>query len=238
MIGMAFVVDDFPLYYEATSEKGLSIAGLNFPKNAKYYKPIVGKDNIPAFELIPLILSQAETVKEVRKFLEKINITDDSFHEELPPSPLHWMISDRDETIVFEQAKEGGKIYENPIGVMTNNPPFSYHLENLKKYKNISPNPPEINFSKELDLIPYGTGLGGFGLPGDWSSASRFIRASFVKLNSPGGDSEKESVSQFFKILGCVEYPKGACRVGEDEKGKIRKDYTNYSSCCNTDRGI
>lgn len=125
MIGMAFVVDDFPLYYEATSEKGLSIAGLNFPQNAKYYKPIVGKDNIPAFELIPWILSQAETVKEARKFLEKINITDDSFHEELPPSPLHWMISDRDETIVFEQTKEGGKIYENPIGVMTNNLPFS-----------------------------------------------------------------------------------------------------------------
>ena len=36
IIGMAYVLEGYPLYYDATNEKGLSMAGLNFPGSAAY----------------------------------------------------------------------------------------------------------------------------------------------------------------------------------------------------------
>ena len=74
MIGMAYVVEDYPLYYEATNEKGLSMAGLNFPGNAVYHVEIEEKDNIAPFEFIPWVLGQCATVEECKALLLKMNM--------------------------------------------------------------------------------------------------------------------------------------------------------------------
>lgn len=233
IIGMATVVNNYPLYYDATNEKGLSMAGLNFPENAVYFPEAAGKDNIAPFEFIPWLLGQCGTIKEVRELLEKINLVNTNFSDELPLSPLHWMITDQQESIVVEQTKNGLAIYENPVGVMTNNPTFDYQLFNLNNYRHVSPITPNNLFSKEIDLDIYSRGMGGIGLPGDLSSASRFVKVAFTKLNSVSGTSESESISQFFQILGSVTQQKGLCDVGD---GKY--EYTIYSSCCNMDKGI
>lgn len=233
MIGMATVADNYPLFYEATNEKGLSMAGLNFPDNADYkpYKP--GKDNVTPFEFIPWILGQCSTIKEARKLLDNINLLEENFSEEFPLTPLHWIISDRDSSLVVESVKEGLKVYDNPIGVLTNNPTFDYQIFNLNNYMQISPEPPTNSFSKDLDLITYSRGMGALGLPGDLSSMSRFVKASFTKLNSRSGESESESISQFFHILASVAQQRGCVHMGD---GKY--EITLYSSCCNTDKGI
>lgn len=233
IIGMATVVNNYPLYYDATNEKGLSMAGLNFPENAVYFPESTGKDNIAPFEFIPWLLGQCGTIKEVKELLEKINLVNTNFSEELPLSPLHWMITDQQESIVVEQTKNGLAIYENPVGVMTNNPTFDYQLFNLNNYRHVSPITPNNLFSKEIDLDIYSRGMGGIGLPGDLSSASRFVKVAFTKLNSVSGTSESESISQFFQILGSVTQQRGLCDVGD---GKY--EYTIYSSCCNMDKGI
>lgn len=88
-------------------------------------------------------------------------------------------------------------------------------------------------FSEQLQLQPYSRGMGAMGLPGDLSSASRFVRVAFTKMNSVSGTSESESVSQFFHILGSVAQTRGCCRL---ENGKY--EITIYTSCCNADRGI
>ncbi|MDD6666467.1 MAG: choloylglycine hydrolase [Lachnospiraceae bacterium] len=238
MIGMAFVVGDYPLYYDATNEKGLSMAGLNFPGNAHYAKAMEGKDNVASFELIVWILGQCKNVGEAEKLLEKINVTDDAFSKELQPSPLHWMIADKDRAIVFEQTERGPQIYDNPFGVMTNNPTFDYHLLHIADYMNASADLPENRLAKGVNFNTYSRGMGGFGIPGDLSSASRFVKVAFTKMNSVSDDSESASISQFFKILGSVEQQKGCCRLGYEEDGNPICEYTIYSSCCNTDRGI
>ena len=143
LIGMAFVVGDYPLYYDATNEKGLSMAGLNFPHSAVYREPEEGKDNVASFESIPWILGQCATVAEARPLLSRINLTTDAFSEQLPPSSLHWMIADQNEVIVFEQTARGGTIYENPVGVMTNEPPFDYQMTHLQDFMNASASLPE-----------------------------------------------------------------------------------------------
>ena len=238
MIGMAFVVDGFPLYYDATNERGLSMAGLNFPGNAQYNQPSDGKDNIASFEFIPWILGQCATVAEARQLLARINLTDTPFSPQLPPSPLHWMIADQKEVIVFEQTARGGTVYDNPVGVMTNNPTFDYHLTHLADYMGSSASLPSNRFAPSVSLSQYSRGMGGFGIPGDLSSASRFVKVAFTKMSSESGDSEAESITQFFKILGSVEQQKGCCRLGKDEAGRDICEYTIYSSCCNMDTGV
>lgn len=233
MIGMAHVVGEYPLYYDAINEKGLAMAGLNFVGNAVYREKEEGKDNIAQFEFIPWILTQCATVKEAVSFIENINLLDIPFNEMLPVAQLHWIISDKEESITVESVKEGIKIYENPVGVLTNNPPFDKQMFGLNNYMYLSTKSPENKFSTSLDLERYSRGMGAIGLPGDLSSQSRFVRVAFTKMNSISGDSEIESVSQFFHILNSVDQQRGCCEL-EDGKYEI----TLYTSCCNTDKGI
>lgn len=233
IIGTAAVVNGYPLYFDASNEKGLSMAGLNFPENA-YYNPIKNsKDNISPFEFIPWILSQCKNIDESKKLLKKINLVNINFSEHLPLSPLHWLISDGERSITVESVKDGIKIYDNPIGILTNNPTFDYHMVNLNNYINLTSRRPVNRFSDKLELTPYSLGMGAMGLPGDLSSASRFVKAAFTKLNSISLHSEEENISQFFHILGSVTQQNGCTHVHGD-----KYEYTLYSSCCNTDKGI
>jgi len=247
MIGIAYVVEDYPLYYDAVNEKGLAMAGLNFPGNACYNDIVQGMDNITPFEFIPWILGQCETVAEVRGLLNHINLINVSFSDELPVSPLHWMIADKEYAIVVEPVKDGLKVHDNPVGVLTNNPVFEYHLQNLSNYLHLSAKQPDKYFGSQIELHQCSRGVGAVGLPGDWSSASRFVRAAFVKMYSfpkhrahtdkkqelVFEGSEQDCVNQFFHILGSVAHPKGCVEV-ELEKYQ----YTIYSCCCNQDKGI
>ena len=233
IIGMAFVVDDYPLYYDACNEYGLGMAGLNFPDNAKYFPEKNDCDNVAPFEFIPWILSQCKSVDEAEKLLDHINLWDENFSQQLPLSPLHWMIADAKKSIVVEQTETGLHVYQNPVGVMTNNPTFDYHMMRLNDFINVSKEPGNNTFSDELQLQQYSRGMGGYGIPGDLSSSSRFIKVAFTRMNSISGESESESVSQFFHILASVEQQRGLVHLGDD-----KYEITIYSSCCNLDKGI
>ena len=232
MIGMAAVVDDFPLYYEATNEKGLSMAGLNFPENAVYYNFARGKDNVTPFEFIPWILARCACVEEAKALLVKINLVSIDFNEQLSLSPLHWMISDNKSSIVVEPLRDGLKIYEDPFEVLTNNPPFDFHQTNVSHYMGLGVGHATSQFREGIPMKNYSLGMGALGLPGDYSSASRFIRALFVKENSVSEHSEESNVNQFFHILNSVAMPKGCVLAAAGF------EYTRYGSCCNADRGI
>lgn len=233
IIGMAYVVDDYPLYYDAINEKGLGMAGLNFPKNAVYKDDIPGMTNLASFEFIPYILSTCENIQEAKALLKKINITKTNFSEELQAATLHWIIADKQSSITVECVKDGLKVYDNPVGVLTNNPPFDFQLFNLNNYMNITSDVPENHFSPKIDLEVYSRGMGGLGLPGDLSSLSRFVKATFIKLNSKSQSDENASVSQFFHILNSVEQQNGCALVADD-----KYEMTIYSSCMNMEECI
>ena len=233
IIGMAYVAGDYPLYYDAVNEKGLGMAGLNFVGNAVYNEVENGKENVAQFEFIPWILGKCATVQEAKECLKKINLVKTPFSEMLPCAQLHWIIADKEEAITVESMADGLHVWDNPAGVLTNNPPFDQQMFMLNNYMHLSPRQPENHFSESLGLKTYSRGMGALGLPGDLSSASRFARAAFVKDHSFSGDSEEESVSQFFHILGSVDQQRGCCEV---EPGKY--EITLYTSCCNCDKGI
>ncbi len=232
MIGMACVADGFPLYYEATNELGVSMAGLNFPENAVYHHFAKEKNNVTPFELIPWVLGQCASIGEVKALLEKVNLVNIDFSEKLPLSPLHWMISDKKCSVAVEPLKDGLKIYDDPFEVLTNNPPFEFHRTYVNHYMGLGIGRASSRFKESIPVENYSLGLGALSLPGDFSSASRFVRALFVKENSVSEHSERSNVNQFFHVLNSVAMPKGCVLADEGF------EYTRYSSCCNADRGI
>ena len=202
IIGMAHVAGGYPLYYDAINEKGVGMAGLNFVGNAAYANVKPDVTNVAQFEFIPWILSQCASVAEVRTLLSHMNLVNTPFSEQFPLAQLHWIISDETASITVESIADGLHIYDNPVGVLTNNPPFPQQMFQLNNYMHLS-------------------------------SASRFARVAFTKMNSISGDSETESISQFFHILGSVDQQRGCCEVTE---GKY--EITLYTSCCNATKGI
>lgn len=232
MIGMGIISEGYPLYFDATNEYGLSAAGLNFPRFAHYNNKIEGKINIASFEIIPYFLAQYKTVAEVISASENMSIWNIPFSPALLPTPLHWMIADKERCVCLEQTKNGLKIFENQCGVLTNSPSFDIQLFDLNNYLSLSSDTPENSFAEKLNLEPYSRGMGALGLPGDFSSRSRFVRACFIKMNMHFGEMYKENVNNFFHLLNSVYQYKGCVKVGKDY------EYTAYSSCCDMDNGI
>ena len=200
MIGTAHMAGGYPLYYDAANEKGLCIAGLNFVKSASYSERTNGCT--ATFENIP-------------------------FSEQLPAAKLHWILADKNETIVAEPKNGRLIIHSDPANVLANEPPFDYQMQNLNNYMALSPHPPENSFSPALPLKSYSRGMGALGLPGDLSSQSRFVRAAFVSANSVSG------ITQLFHILGSVEQQNGCCIT---ENGGLEK--TIYTACFDAQNGI
>ncbi len=239
MIGTAFVAGGTPLFYDAVNEHGLAMAGLNFPQNAYYepYEASMGENALCVFELIPYLLGTCETVAEVRTALAHVHLVDTPFSKDVPNTPLHFLIADRTEAITVEPTREGLCIYKNPLGVMTNNPPFPMQMASMQKYRNLSPDVPPSFLDAALPS-PDCLGLGAVGLPGDTSSPSRFVRAAFVRHHmlaaiSAETGAERELYEEVFHLLDTVSHPRGVC-IRDDGRYEI----TVYTSVMDALHGI
>lgn len=226
IIGIAHVARGVPLYYDAMNEKGLCAAALNFPNYATYSKPRGEGHNVASFELIPWLLSNAASVKEARELLLDTRITDDNFSHELRATPLHFIISDREESVVLEPTASGLRIYENPYGVMTNAPSFEYHTTYLKNFLPLTSMPPENKLCPTVPLAPFSRGMGAIGLPGDFSSSSRFVRAVFCKSHATKKADKRAEINRFFHLLDAVSVPLGCVKTEQGDDV-----FTVYSSC-------
>ena len=150
----------------------------------------------------------------------------------MPRAQLHWLIADRTGAVVVESMADGLHLYDNPVGVLTNNPPFPEQMRHLSLYQGLSPCQPENNAVPGAELPLFSRGMGAYGLPGDLSSPSRFVKAAFTRANAKSARSETAAVSQLLHILGSVEQQRGCCQVAE---GKY--EITLYTSCCSADTG-
>ncbi len=232
IIGIATVEKGYPLYYDAVNEMGLAMAGLNFPGIAYYPPECKGKDSVAPYQFIPWVLSRFSSAREAVQAIRRIRLSDIPFSPEFPTTPLHFILCDKENCYTIEPTRKGLHIYENPVGVLTNSPDFPYHLYNLCNYQNLSSAPTENRLSPSLSLPPYSQGLGAFGLPGDLSSASRFVKAAFTLQNALKKEGEVQAVNQCFHILGSVYQQEGCVKVGN------QWEKTVYTSCCNIDKGI
>lgn len=184
LVGMAHVHLGVPLYYDALSESGLYMAALNFPNYARYHEVKSGMINLASAELIPYILENSGSLTEAKEALARVNITPHSISESLPVTPLHWFLTDGRESLAIESTEKGLEVIDNPLGVLANAPDFAYHTTRLADFLHLSPARPENKAGDWQGVYPYSRGMGALGLPGDYSSTSRFVRATFVAQNT------------------------------------------------------
>lgn len=230
-IGMATVEQGYPLYYDAANEHGLCMAALNFVGNAVYPKAKKGENALASYELIPYLLSTCKTTKEAIPILRNLRLCDLPFNAYLPLSSLHFLLADKCQSLTIEQTQEGLQLYDNPVGVLTNNPPFPFHMQHLTLFENLTARERAKGWNFPSCETAHSRGLGGVGLPGDNSSPSRFIRAAFIKQNARALTGEAE-ISQFFHILGSVEQVEGCVQVQD------KWERTQYTSCIDTQKKI
>ena len=221
VIGMAIIEENVPLYFDCGNEAGLAIAGLNFPGYAQYEKDAVdGKTNVSAYEFPLWVAMNFETVDEAEKALRDVAIVDKPINEKYPSSLLHWIIGDAKRSIVVEYTAKGMEIFENDVDVLTNQPGYGWHKENLRNYMNLaSPQPERVRWGK-AELTAFGSGSLMRGLPGDYYSPSRFVRVAYLNTRYPVKSMEEENVARLFHTLAGVAMIDGAAAMasGDFEK--------------------
>ena len=235
IIGIGTIIDDHPAIADAMNENGLACAGLNFEGYAYFEKDIVkGKINIAPYDFIQWVLSKHDTVDEVKNEIKDIELVDVPINDKTPVPTLHWMIADKTgKSIVVEKTKNKFAVYDNTVGVLTNNPTFDWHLTNLNEYIKIKPNQPKETKWSNQELKALGVGAGTLGIPGDFASVSRFIRIAYIRSNMPNIEDNIIAITQFFHMLDYVKMVKGGV-ITEDGLG----DLTLYSSCMDQENGI
>ncbi len=234
IIGTAVVVDGYPLYADAMNEKGLCMAGLHFPGNAVYQPPCgfaEETDRIAPFELIPYLLGTCASTADVRHTLERTVVSDIHFSHSLPNTPLHWHVAADDGGLVIEATAEGLRVYDDATGVLTNNPPYPYHVAHLHRFDALTNRAPALIRDDTAAGETYDLGLGLVGLPGDYTSPARFVRcATLRRLTDWDGLTETAAVAQFFRVLGAVAVPYGCVRTAKNEIHA-----TLYTACMDTE---
>lgn len=232
IMGTATLINHYPLFADGFNEKGLAMAGLNFPHGCSYSDtPKQNCINLTPYEIILYTLAKYETVAQVKKDYQNLNLYAQDFMTGVGCATLHWILSDEHDCIVIESRHDGLKIIDNPTGIMTNCPNFEYHLTNLDYYISLNTKQPTNQWMKDMDLKVIGSGSGSFGLPGDYSSPSRMIRANFLKQAFVKTADVDETVVSFFHTLDGVSYVKGSA---VNENGTL--EYTLYSNCFDTKR--
>ena len=231
----SLLIPGTPVLFEGINEKGLMGGQL-------YYREFAWFPSAPAPDRLPLcppfavshLLAQCACVEEAARALEK-----GLFLAAIPVlgtvPPLHWAFSDRTgEMMIVESDAEGLHIYRHTLGVMTNSPGYPWHRTNLLNYAGIrQEDRGEMRFGEEL-LHPSFSGSGAQGLPGDWSSPSRFVRLAFLRQCCVPGPDEKTGICRLFRLLQSAAFPLGMVRVPETaaadyDTGVVPYDYTLYS---------
>lgn len=227
VVGMGIVVAGIPLYFDCGNDAGLAVAGLNFPHSARYAaEPRQGSVNVAAYEFPFWIARTFSSLDEVRAALASVTVVAKPVNEHLPVANLHWLIGDATGSIVVECMEEGMRVWENDADVLTNEPDFGWQRTNLRNYLTLTDEDPDAAAWGAMKLVPFGSGLGMQGIPGDYSGPSRFVKAAFVNSHYPAQTGEAANVARLFRTLGSVAVPEGAAKMADGSHEK-----TLYTSC-------
>ena len=226
-VGMGIVLANHPLLFDAVNEAGLAGAGLNFTRYAQFSDTAIqNQENVSSADFLYWALSQFSTVKSLKKALEVVVLTSIPAIPGLEVVKLHWIFTDlTGQSIVVEYMEDGMHVHDNPVGVLTNDPTFDWHLTNLKHYATLTSQSPQTVMMGDLSVTPFGSGTGRFGIPADGTPASRFISTVFYRDHVEVSEGEVSGVSALLEVLDRVVIPKGA-EVNADQE----KNFTLYQS--------
>ena len=202
-----------PFVVEGVNEAGLSAGLFFFPQYGEYapYDSSQNDKTLCDMQFVSWVLSQFSKIDQVKEALSKIDLV--TLNSKI--GAVHWRITEPGGRMVVLEVVGGvPRFYENTLGVLTNAPGFQWHMTNLNNYINLVPgSAPDNTIAKGITLQPLGHGSGMLGLPGDFTSPSRFVRATFFQTTAPVWDNGFDTVVQAFHILNNFDIPIGSQHV-------------------------
>lgn len=220
IIGMSAVVDGYPLFADGMNEHGLCAAGLRFPDSDAYGRITKrGKTNLAPFEIIPYLLASARCTDEAIRLIKDSHIVDIPFNDSIENSPMHFHVSDGVSGAIIELSDGKMHVYNDEVGVLTNSPPYPYQLYNLAHYMNIERTEPKKSHGARV----FSAGLMAHGLPGDYSSTSRFAKTAWLIRTHDAPEGYEQAVAE--SIIKAVSVPYGSV-IGDSGK----PHFTRYVS--------
>jgi choloylglycine hydrolase len=220
-----------PAIIDGLNDQGLYVGLFYFPGYASYADAT--KDNaaraMAPHEYANWLLGNFSTVEEVKANFNKVVLVPVVLEAIEQAAPVHFVVYDRSgKSVVIEPLDKSLKIYDNPLGVMTNSPTYDWHMTNLRNYVNLTAtNVPPISLDG-LKLAQFGQGSGMRGLPGDFTPPSRFVRAVAFSQSAIRSDTAAQTVLQAFHILNNFDIPLGAVR--EMDNGQMHAEATTWTS--------
>jgi len=220
---------------DGVNEAGLYLGSFYFPGFASYTRLTSSNqsNSISSEEMGNYILGNFATIEEVIVGLKKITVVGSFIEDIQGEAPFHYAVTDATgRSVVIEYTKNGLEVHENTVGAVCNSPNYEWHLTNLRNYVNLKPdNRHGVSLNGEK-FASLGEGTGMLGLPGDYTSSSRFVRATaFANTTLPSKD-EEEGIFRAFHILNAFDIPKGVIR--EKVEKNVLTDYTVWTSAVDT----
>lgn len=216
VIGVGITALGVPLYFDCANDAGLAVVGLNFPQSARYAAdPVDGSVNVAAYEFPYWVARNFGSVAEARVALTGVTVVAKAVSDKLPVANLHWIVADATGAIVVECMEDGLRVWEDDVDVLTNEPNFGWHRQNLRNYLTLTDADPAPASWAGAELRAFGSGEGLRGVPGDYSGPSRFVKVAFVNAHYPVQTGEKGNVTRLFRTLGSVAVPEGCARMAD-----------------------
>lgn len=216
---------------DGINDQGLYVGLFYFPDYASY--PDATKDNasraMAPHEYANWLLGNFANVEEVKANFNKVVLVPVVLDAIKQVPPVHFVVHDKSgNSLVIEPSDKTLKIYDNPLGVVTNSPTFDWHMTNLRNYVNLTvDNVPPLNLGG-ITLAQFGQGSGLRGLPGDFTPPARFVRAVAFSQSAVQSDTAAQAVLQAFHILNNFDIPYGAVR--DVQGGQTYPEYTTWTS--------
>lgn len=221
------------IFYDGINEAGLSASGLSL-FCSEYPEPEPGKQLLYNNNLVSYVLSSFRTVEEAENGLSQLSIT-----RAVPDISrnLHYIISDASGSHLVVEFIDGKmKTYTTSLGVLTNDPPYEWHLANLSLYEQLS----LTDKQNSLCGVELG-GSGQLGIPGDPTPQSRFVRAEFFSKTRFYPRNTQQSIGEARQILQTLSVPAGTVYLREYPgiyswtQWSVIRDHTNRSYYFYTD---
>lgn len=229
VLGMRLFYENHILFCDGVNEKGLSCLMLQLSKFSTWsHKIRKDKVNIAPYDVAFWVLSNFSTISELMEGLKQLNIVALPDDQTALSTEIHWLVSDTSgQSIVIERTRDKLTVYNNKVGVLANSPTFDWHLNNLDCYINVKSEQPEETKWGQQMLSPYSNGFGTIGLPGDFSSPSRFVKAAFLRNHVNVGEGDESAISECFHILDNFVVPRGVVETPKRKECHL----TKYSAC-------
>lgn len=236
---------------DGQNEAGLTFSILAYPTAAGPQTQVdMTRAILDAIDLGTWTLGQFATVAEVKAALadQPVVLAPVRALRGAEP-PFHYVLHDRTgASIVIEF--EGGQetVYDNPVGVMTNGPQFSWHLTNLNNYSHLTNADRSQGKFGDYEVRQPDSGIATAGLPSSDTSVGRFVRAVYYSTFAEKVSDPDQAVLTLAHLMNNFDRPRGisvdsggegdALTQGLGMSSETATEYTTWTKLADLERGL